>query len=477
MKLTPFSEKRQSHWERVAGKYEGDASFSRAYHRRIESVMRFVIPPQSRVLELGCGRGDLLAALKPSFGVGVDFSSKMLERARNEHPDLFFIESDVADLSSIKDQFDFIVISDLVNDIEDVQAMFMEVARIADERTRIVINFYSHLWEIPLNLAQKLGMVKPHMLQSWLTNHDINGLLRLSGLEMIKSWQEVLLPVYVPLLSMLFNKYLVKVWPFKYFALTNFAVARLAPVHREMKKDTKPSVTIMVPARNEAGNISHILDRTPAFCPDMEFVFVEGHSKDNTFAAIQEESRKRPHIKCKIFKQDGVGKCDAVRKGFANASGDVLMILDADMTVAPEDLPRFYDALISGKGEFINGVRLVYPMEEKAMRFLNLLGNKFFSVAFTWLLGQPIKDTLCGTKVLWRVDYDRIVKNRSYFGDFDPFGDYDLIFGAAKLNLKIVDLPIRYRERTYGSTQINRWRHGALLIKMVIFAARKIKFI
>ena len=178
-----------------------------------------------------------------------------------------------------------------------------------------------------------------------------------------------------------------------------------------------------------------------------------------------------------LLRQTGIGKADAVRLGFQHASGDILMILDADLTVPPENLPRFFEALVSGKGEFINGVRLVYPMEEQAMRSLNLLGNKFFSTAFSWLLGQSIKDTLCGTKVLWKKDYEIIAANRSYFGDFDPFGDFDLIFGAAKQNLKIVDLPIRYRERTYGSTNISRWKHGMLLMRMVAFAARRIKFV
>lgn len=180
---------------------------------------------------------------------------------------------------------------------------------------------------------------------------------------------------------------------------------------------------------------------------------------------------------CRLLKQAGVGKGDAVRTGFSHASGDMLMILDGDMTVPPEDLPRFYEALCSGKGEFINGVRLVYPMEKEAMRFLNLVGNKFFSLAFTWLLGQPIKDTLCGTKVLWKEDYERIAQKRSCFGDFDPFGDFDLLFGAAKLNLKIMEMPVRYRERTYGSTNISRWRHGWMLLKMVFFALRRIKFL
>jgi glycosyltransferase involved in cell wall biosynthesis len=234
---------------------------------------------------------------------------------------------------------------------------------------------------------------------------------------------------------------------------------------------------VIVPARNEAGNIAQIFERMPRMGSETEIVFVEGHSKDDTYATIEREIARHPEWRCQLLRQSGKGKADAVRLGFAQASGDVLMILDADLTMPPEDLPRYYDALVTGKAEFVNGVRLVYPMEEEAMRLLNLFGNKFFSVAFSWMIGQPIKDTLCGTKVLWRSDYDLIAANRAYFGDFDPFGDFDLIFGAARLNLKIVDLPIRYRERTYGTTNIDRWRHGWLLLRMVRFAARRMKFV
>jgi glycosyltransferase involved in cell wall biosynthesis len=239
----------------------------------------------------------------------------------------------------------------------------------------------------------------------------------------------------------------------------------------------EPTVSVIVPARNESGNIKAIFERVPQMGRETELIFVEGHSKDDTYAAIEREIASHPSTPSLLLRQTGIGKADAVRLGFSKAKGDVLMILDADLTVPPEDLPRFYEALVSGKGEFINGVRLVYPMEKEAMRTLNFLGNKFFSIAFSWLLGQPIKDTLCGTKVLWRKDYEQIAANRSYFGDFDPFGDYDLIFGAAKLNRKIVDLPIRYRERTYGSTNISRWKHGLLLLRMVVFAAQRIKFV
>ncbi len=210
---------------------------------------------------------------------------------------------------------------------------------------------------------------------------------------------------------------------------------------------------------------------------ETELVFVEGHSTDNTYEEIEIQINSHPERMCKLLRQTENGKGDAVRLGFENASGEILMILDADNTVPPEDLARFYNALISGTGEFINGVRLTYPLEDRAMNFINLVGNKFFSMTFSWLLGQPIKDTLCGTKVLWKKDYQKIARNRAYFGNFDPFGDFDLLFGASRLNLKIVDLPIRYRGRIYGKTNINRWKDGWLLLQMVSFAARRLKFI
>ena len=232
-------------------------------------------------------------------------------------------------------------------------------------------------------------------------------------------------------------------------------------------------MTIVIPCRNEKGNIRPAVERTPAFGLKQELIFVDGHSTDGTLEECHAVARQFPDKDIKVFEQAGKGKRDAVRLGFAEASHDVLFILDADLTMPPEDLPKFYNALVTGKGEFINGSRLVYAMEKQAMRFLNVLGNKFFSVALSPLLGQPLKDTLCGTKVLSKEHYAQIVANRSYFGDFDPFGDFDLLFGAAKLNLRIVEIPIRYRDRTYGSTSISRFRHGWLLLKMTLFALRK----
>ncbi len=466
---TAYQRSRVAHWDAIARKRDGWRGMGRWYHQRLAEIYRFHIPPHSRVLELGCADGKLLAALNPARGVGVDFSAEMIRRAKQKHPHLEFIETDAHDLSAINETFDVIILSDLVNDLWDVQRVFQGIRKLCAPRTRILLNFYSRLWQLPLSIAQRLGLATPDLYQNWLTREDIRGLMRLAGFEPVQITQEILFPLP---LGGLANKFLVRLWPLHHLALSNFVIARPAP-----QRAPEPKVSVIVPARNEAGNIKSIFERTPKMGLETELVFVEGHSKDDTYAAIQREAQAHRTTPSLILQQSGIGKADAVRLGFAKATGDVLMILDADLTVPPEDLPRFYDALVSGKGEFINGVRLVYPMEKEAMQTLNFFGNKFFSLAFSWLLGQPIKDTLCGTKVLWKEDYERIAANRSYFGDFDPFGDYDLIFGAAKLNLKIIDLPIRYRERTYGSTNISRWKHGLLLFRMIAFAARRIKFV
>jgi len=467
-----YQQARLLHWNQVARNLETWTSWGGYYHRRLTQVYQSLVAPGQSVLELGCGRGDLLAALKPALGVGVDFSEEMIRAARRRHPHIRFVHTDAHALD-LTEKFDVIVLSDLVNDLWDVQTVLQQVSQLSTPRTRIIINSYSRLWEPVLNVAKWLGLAKPTLYQNWLTVEDIASLLNLADCEVIKQSQEILSPLPILLLDDVCNRFLVKLWPFKYLALTNFIVARPRP----SLSTKRHSVSVIIPARNEAGNIAEIFVRVPRMGQWTELVFVEGHSRDSTYMSIEAAIAQNPERCCQLLRQTGTGKGDAVRLGFARAKGEMLMILDADLTVPPEDLPRFYEALCSGKGEFINGVRLVYPMEKQAMRFLNLLGNKFFSLAFSWLLGQPIKDTLCGTKVLWKQDYEAIAANRAHFGDFDPFGDFDLIFGAVKLNLKITDLPIRYRERTYGTSNIQRWKHGLLLLKMVIFAARRLKFV
>ncbi len=446
------------------------------YFRNVVRLMRFLVPRGARVLEIGCANGDLLAALEPSYGVGVDLSDPMLEAARARHPELHFLRMDAHRLEPdplLAGPFDYVVLYDLVGDLYDVLAVMHQLRKVCHPRTRVVIGFYNYLWEPVLKAAERAGLKTRQNIQNWLSHQDLANLLDIAGFEVIRQGRRLPFPLGVPLLSGLVNGLLQLTPGLRRLGLQQYLVARLKP------GGMRPSYScsVVVPCRNERGNIADALDRLPSMGARTEVIFVEGNSTDGTLDEIRRVfARYRGPLQLKLIEQGaGRGKGDAVRKGFAAATGDVLMILDADLTVAPEDLPKFFDALESGAGEFINGCRLVYPMEKQAMRYLNLLGNKFFGKAFTWILDQPIKDTLCVTKVLLREDYERIVANRAYFGDFDPFGDFDLLFGAARLNLKIVEIPVRYRDRAYGRTNISRFRHGWLLLRMTLFAARKFK--
>jgi SAM-dependent methyltransferase len=471
-----FQARRQAQWNDTIQKRASGFSLNAYYHQRLTDIFQLSISPGQTVLEIGCGNGDLLAAVKPAVGVGVDFSTEAVKLGSKKHPSLRFIEAD-AHSFDVNETFDVVILSDLINDVWDVQTIFRNVARVSSRRTRVIVNFFSLLWKAPLMTVRRLGFATPLDSQNWLTVQDVENLFALAGFEVVQQWDEILCPLKIPFVAAASNKYLIRFWPFSIGALTHFVVAKpVAASDVELDVD-EPLVSVVIAARNEAGNIEQIFQRVPEMGAGSELIFVEGGSEDDTFEVIENAISRHPERNAKLFRQTGKGKGDAVRLGFAEARGDVLMILDADLTVQPEDLPRFLEALVEDKGEFINGVRLVYPMNDRAMAFFNLVGNKFFSVAFSWLLGQEIKDTLCGTKVVRKADYEMIAANRSYFGEFDPFGDFDLIFGAAKLKLKITDLPVRYGARTYGETNINRWSHGWMLLRMLVFAASRIKFI
>ncbi len=444
------------------------------YHEEDLRYLRFLIPEGARVLELGCGNGQLLAALKPSFGVGVDFSAGMIAQARAAHPHLTFVEGDVEDrdlLKSLPGPFDAIIIADTLGSLDDCQRLFEGLHDLCTRETRLIIAYVSHLWYPAVKLAEFLKIRAPQPAQNVLSAPDIRSLAALAEFEPVKSEIRMLMPFRLFGLGRLINRFIAPFPVIRLACLRHYTICR--SLHHV--GDGVASVTVVVPARNEQGNIEAAVKRIPRFTDDIEIIFIEGHSKDGTWEEIQRVVAAYPQYDIKAMRQPGKGKADAVFTAFDAARGDVLMILDADLTMPPEQLPKFWRAIQSGKGEFVNGSRLVYPMEDEAMRFLNLIANKSFSLIFTWLLSQRLTDTLCGTKVLRRTDYQRLKGGRVYFGDFDPFGDFDLIFGSSKLGLKIVEVPIRYASRTYGETQISRFRHGVILLRMVLFAFLRIK--
>jgi SAM-dependent methyltransferase len=443
---------------------------NRGYHDLITAIHRALIPEGSSVLEIGSEGGHLLAALQPRHGVGIDVSPGMVAAARQRYSELTFEVASGEEYEGAA-EFDYIVLSDVVPYVDDLLALFKNVARHSRPDTRVVIHSFSQLWRPIIRLAEFLRLKPRKPLRNWVSPRDVLNLLALADLEQVTTTRRILFPKRFPVLATFLNGFVANLPGLRHLCLTYWVVARPRPT----PSGEELGVSVICPCRDEAGMIEAIVERVPEIGAGTELVFVEGGSTDGTREQILRQIERRPDRDITLVVQDRRGKGNAVRCGFERAKNDVLMILDADLTVAPEALPLFYDALADGHGEFVNGSRLVYGLDRGAMRFLNILGNKAFSLVFTWLLDQPVKDTLCGTKALRRQHYERIVAGRSYFGDFDPFGDFDLLLGAAKLNLKIVDLPVRYGARTYGQTKISRFRHGWLLLEMAAFAFWKLK--
>jgi SAM-dependent methyltransferase len=469
---------KQSYFNRLASKRK-ERKFSAYYWNEIISYVGYFSHEDSSVLEIGCGSGDLLAGISGKNKTGIDSSAGYINWANEKHSasGIRFLVMDANEIT-LDEKFDLIVISNLIGFVDDIQHVFGEVKKCCHANTKVIVQYYNSFWEPLIKFSEMVGLKPRTPTQNWLSTRDINNLLYISGFDVYRNSKRLIFPFYFPVLSFIFNKYLAKFPFFRFFSLNIYSFAKPLPETHPESYAQKFSTTVVIPARNESGNIENAILRMPVFGKHVEIIFIEGNSTDDTWLKIREIQQKyKDTHDIKIGQQKGKGKADAVREGYKMATGDILMILDADLTVPPEDLPKFYNAIASGMGDFINGTRLVYPMDKEAMRFLNYLGNHFFSWAFTWLLEQRFKDTLCGTKVMFRHDYLKLIRNRKYFGEFDPFGDFDLLFGAHKLNLKIVEVPIRYRERTYGSTNISRFKHGVILLRMCAFASRKCKFI
>ena len=462
---------KKTYFDSIAPKRISQRRAKRYYWNDITSYCNYFVHEDSSVLEIGCGTGELLQGLTAKRKTGIDISEAMISEAKKQFPELD-VQVMAAEDIQLTEKFDLIILSNLIGYLDDIQLVLTKLHEVCHSETKIIITYYNFLWEPVLKFGEMVGYKTQSPNQNWLSLSEINDLLFLSGFNVYRNSRRMIFPVYIPLLSELLNDFLGKFPFFRLLSINNFAFAKVMKVDSEKKY----SVSVIIPARNESGNIENAILRMPSFGADTELIFVESNSTDDTWTKILEVKNKFTNHKIHAVQIPEKGKNAAVQKGFEMASNDILMILDADLTVAPEDLTKFYTMMCSGKGDFINGCRLVYPMEKEAMRFLNRLGNKFFSSTFSWLLDQRFKDTLCGTKVIFRKDHIKLVRNRAFFGNFDPFGDFDLLFGAHKLNLCIIELPIRYHERTYGRTNISRFKHGFILLKMCFFAASKIKF-
>ena len=455
---------------------------SRYYYAALERLLRFVVPPGRRVLDIGCGNGDHLAALEPSHGVGVDLSARMLELAERKHPHLELHHTAAEALSLPQHEargedggFDYVVMVNVVGELADVLAAFKRLAPLVRADTRLVVVHYNHLWQPLFPLATRLGLKLDNPTQNWLSPHDLRSFLHLAGFEVVRSGVRMPCPKYVPAVAEMANGIIGRMPVLRQLGFVRFLVARPS-MPLPLRPDAH-SVTVVVPCKDEEGNVPDIPARVPEMGAFTEIVFVDDQSSDATADRVREMIATHPHRRIKLVQGPGRGKGAAVRAGLAEASGDVFMILDADMTVMPEDLPAFFDAVTQNKGELVMGTRLVYPLAPQAMRTPNILGNKLFAAAFSVLLEQRITDTLCGTKVVLRRDYARILEARSLFGDVDRWGDYDWIFGAAKSNLAITEIPVHYVPRLAGDTKMTkRLRNSLIMLRMCWIALTRLTF-
>jgi SAM-dependent methyltransferase len=439
------------------------------YHYRLKKFYQFHIPEGSQVLQIGCHNGYLLDAIKPSYGMGIDDDEHAIATAQQAYPHYDFRVGTIDDIPKTA-SFDYIILSCQTMCIDDIHHFFISLQRICHPGTRIVIDTYSYLWEPLLWIAQKLGLRRPTLFKNWVSRDDLANVLYTTNFQVITTGRFTLMPIYIPLISTICNVF-AHIPLIRCLCLNEWIVAR--PIMPLLHTINNSTVSVIVPCKNERGTIETIVQQFPKLGLSTELIFIDGHSRDGTFEEMERVQKLYPEKNISCYIQDGRGKGDAVRKGFDRARGDIVVIHDGDNTVLPEELPKFVQALISGKGEFINGSRLVYDIE--AMRFLNVLANYFFTVLLSWILNQRVKDTLCGTKMLWRSDYHRIAASRKFFGEFDPFGDFDLLFVAAKLNLKIIDVPVHYKHRQYGKPQVNHFIHGWILLYMSLIGIRKFK--
>lgn len=470
-------ERTRQHLARLAGKREYWIEHNRYYYGLLERLLRFLVEPDKRVLSVRCSTGAFLAAVRPRYGKGIEICHEIIDVAKRRHPQfeykVAFPDSDVfAEHFQKNERFDYILFNE-IDDTVDVRRALQNLRPLCERHTRLLITTYNHLWEPLVTLAEKLGMKVPRLEQNWLSGADLRNFLALSGYQALGSRRIVLCPKYIPLLSGFLNGFCARLPGLNRLCMTEVHVARLIPAPIDPEK---LSVSVVIPCKDERGNVEAAVCRIPRLGGRTEIIFCDDKSTDGTAEEVKRMQDTHPECEIRLEQGPGICKSKNVWTGFNAAFGDVLMILDADLTTMPEELPYFVNAIASGAAEFVNGSRLIYPVPRGAMKSANMLGNKFFSLAFSYLLNQRVKDTLCGTKVLWRSDWERIKPLLGGWGIEDRWGDYELLFGASKLNLRIVDLPVHYQERVYGTTKMTRvFRNGLVMLRMCWHGFLKLK--
>ncbi|MEE2754618.1 MAG: glycosyltransferase [Candidatus Latescibacterota bacterium] len=459
-------------YARAAGTRVIRINRAKTYYGEIRRVLDFSVEKGRRVLSIRCDAGQYLEWTAASEGTGVDLADEIVEVARREQPGHDYTVAAPENYHPDK-SVDYVVMVNAVNELFDTVTAFENLKAACEPSTRLVIIWCNYLWAPLFQLAERVGLKRQRPPQDWTPPQHLRHMLNLAGFEEVRFSRSLLLPIKIPILSWVLNRWVAKLPVFEKLCLVQTMVARPGSVS---PKGDLPTVSVIIPCRNEKGHVEQAVVRTPEMGQWTELIFCDDQSTDGTGDEVRRVQAKYPERRIRLVEGPGINKAHNVWTGFDKAEGDVLMILDGDLAVCPEELPLFYKAIIYGRGEFINGTRLVYARRDESMRFANVFGNKMFSLVFSHILRQDITDTLCGTKVLWRRDYERLKAFRGTWGTDDRWGDYELIFGAARLGLKYLEVPVHYMERQYGVTKMtNRLYNAAIMFRMCVAAFRRLR--
>ena len=436
------------------------------YHSEQKKFISSIIRPESSVLEIGCSTGNLLEVIDAQRVVGIEISPRMAELARHkcDTDKVEIIETSLENFET-NEKFDYIILNHLLEYAYDVQGSLEKIRDFCHDDSRVIVICHNPLWEHILRGTAFLGLRMPDLNRNFKTVMDLRNFFELAGFDPYETGYRLALPKRIPLFTTFFNKVLAKIPGLAVGSFSEYVIAKPKSVHSSSKP--RYSCSVIIPCFNEEGNVTLAVERTPDMGTFTEILVVDDGSSDGTKAEAEKIAAKDPRVRVISYTPNS-GKGYAVKVGFDAAKGDVLMILDADMTVRPEDMPRFFDPIDQGLADFVNGTRMIYPMENKAMGALNFIGNKGFGIILSLIMGRRATDTLCGTKAFRKKHYDTFDMTDKSWGDFD------LLLGATKQRLKVVEMPIRYMARVEGDSKMKAFQHGWRLLMVCVQAFRAV---
>ena len=388
-------------------------------------------------------------------------NKKSKNKLINEDCEILFLDlndSKLTSLSTINKKYQRIILTDVVENYDDVFALLNIVSNLLTIDGKLIISSINTKYLILSRTLEFLKLKDSNENTSYIHVKKIRNITSGVGLEYQKFYTKQLFPFSFFYVGNVINK-IMEIISFQLnLGIKTYIIFRPAII-----TNSKNSKSIIIPAKNEEGNLVELVSRIPKF-ENTEIIFSYGKSKDNTLKVMKQITQSNKLFKFKLVKQTKNGKANAVWEALNVVENDLIAILDADISVDPETLSDFFDIIEKNNADFVNGTRLIYDMEKNSMRFLNRIGNRFFQFFISKIIKEALTDSLCGTKVFKKSYLNDLYFWQNIFGKKDPFGDFDLIFAAAYSGQKIVEMPIVYRERKYGTTQIARFKDGFKLL-------------